>query len=90
MLKDRGFNAPPAGAATTCEEAERLERLVGLISSDPYVRVLLAQLRGELEADPARPQLLVTEPGVGYRLREPEGASRESTQPAPPPADRAR
>jgi two-component system KDP operon response regulator KdpE len=35
-----------------------------------YVRVYMAQLRQKLEADPARPRLLVTEPGVGYRLRE--------------------
>ena len=35
-----------------------------------YVRVHLAELRKKLEADPARPKLIVTEPGVGYRLRE--------------------
>jgi two-component system KDP operon response regulator KdpE len=35
-----------------------------------YVRVYLAQLRQKLEADPARPRLLVTEPGVGYRLKD--------------------
>jgi two-component system KDP operon response regulator KdpE len=29
----------------------------------------MAQLRLKLEADPARPQYLITEPGVGYRLR---------------------
>jgi two-component system KDP operon response regulator KdpE len=34
-----------------------------------YVRVYVAQLRQKLEADPARPRLLVTEPGVGYRLK---------------------
>jgi len=34
-----------------------------------YLRVYMAQLRHKLEADPARPRLLVTEPGVGYRLR---------------------
>jgi two-component system KDP operon response regulator KdpE len=34
-----------------------------------YVRVYLAQLRQKIEADPARPRLLLTEPGVGYRLR---------------------
>lgn len=28
----------------------------------------MAQLRQKLEADPSRPRLLVTEPGVGYRL----------------------
>jgi two-component system, OmpR family, KDP operon response regulator KdpE len=35
-----------------------------------YVRVYMAQLRRKIEHDPARPRLLVTEPGVGYRLRE--------------------
>jgi two-component system KDP operon response regulator KdpE len=35
-----------------------------------YVRVYMAQLRRKIEADPARPQLLATEPGVGYRLRD--------------------
>ncbi len=33
-----------------------------------YLRVYIAQLRQKLEADPARPQIIVTEPGVGYRL----------------------
>jgi len=36
-----------------------------------YVRVHMAELRKKIEGDPARPKLLVTEPGVGYRLREP-------------------
>jgi two-component system KDP operon response regulator KdpE len=34
-----------------------------------YLRVYIRQLRGKLEADPARPTLILTEPGVGYRLR---------------------
>ena len=33
-----------------------------------YLRVYMAQLRHKLEADPARPRYLLTEPGVGYRL----------------------
>jgi two-component system, OmpR family, KDP operon response regulator KdpE len=33
-----------------------------------YLRVYMGQLRQKLERDPARPELLVTEPGVGYRL----------------------
>jgi two-component system, OmpR family, KDP operon response regulator KdpE len=37
-----------------------------------YLRVYMAQLRHKLERDPTRPRLLTTEPGVGYRLREPE------------------
>jgi two-component system, OmpR family, KDP operon response regulator KdpE len=35
-----------------------------------YVRVHMAELRKKIETDPARPRLLVTEPGVGYRLRD--------------------
>jgi two-component system KDP operon response regulator KdpE len=33
-----------------------------------YLRVYMAHLREKIEADPSRPELLVTEPGVGYRL----------------------
>ncbi len=33
-----------------------------------YLRVYMAQLRHKLEAEPSRPRLLITEPGVGYRL----------------------
>lgn len=35
-----------------------------------YVRVHMAELRKKIEPDPSRPKLLVTEPGVGYRLRD--------------------
>jgi len=34
-----------------------------------YLRVYMAQLRHKLERDPTRPRLLLTEPGIGYRLR---------------------
>ena len=33
-----------------------------------YLRLYMGQLRAKLEADPADPQRLLTEPGVGYRL----------------------
>jgi len=35
-----------------------------------YLRVYMAQLRRKIEEQPARPRFLITEPGVGYRLRE--------------------
>ena len=35
-----------------------------------YVRVHMAELRKKVEADPARPTLILTEPGVGYRLHD--------------------
>jgi len=34
-----------------------------------YLHVYMGQLRAKLEAEPARPRLLLTEPGVGYRLK---------------------
>jgi len=34
-----------------------------------YLRVYMRQLRNKLEANPAQPQYLLTELGVGYRLR---------------------
>ncbi len=35
-----------------------------------YLRLYMGQLRAKLEANPADPQRLLTEPGVGYRLGE--------------------
>jgi two-component system KDP operon response regulator KdpE len=40
-------------------------------SETHYLRVHVAHIRAKIEADPSRPRLLLTEPGVGYRLREP-------------------
>lgn len=39
--------------------------------STSLLRVYMANMRRKLELDPARPRLLHTEPGVGYRLQEP-------------------
>ena len=36
-----------------------------------YLRLYMGQLRAKLEVHPADPHLLLTEPGVGYRLAEP-------------------
>jgi len=35
-----------------------------------YLRLYMGQLRAKLEADPADPQLLLTETGIGYRVAE--------------------
>ncbi len=37
-----------------------------------YLRVHVAHIRSKLEPDPSRPTYLITEPGVGYRLRDPD------------------
>jgi two-component system, OmpR family, KDP operon response regulator KdpE len=39
-----------------------------------YLRVHIAHIRAKLEPDPSNPAYLITEPGVGYRLREPVAA----------------
>ncbi|BAE50717.1 response regulator [Paramagnetospirillum magneticum] len=39
------------------------------VDDTAYLRVYVNQLRQKLEDDPARPRLIVTDPGVGYRLR---------------------
>ena len=53
-----------------------LERVWGPahVNQTQYLRVYMAQLRRKIEADPARPQLLKTETGVGYRLDAPESS----------------
>ncbi len=41
--------------------------------TDPqYLRVYVRQLRQKIEADPELPQYLLTETGIGYRLRAPD------------------
>ncbi|ODT31148.1 MAG: DNA-binding response regulator [Hyphomicrobium sp. SCN 65-11] len=37
-----------------------------------YLRVYVRQLRQKIEKDPERPQYLLTETGIGYRLRAPD------------------
>jgi two-component system KDP operon response regulator KdpE len=39
-----------------------------------YLRVHVAHIRAKLERDPSRPRYMLTEPGVGYRLRDPAAA----------------
>ncbi|NJN65377.1 MAG: response regulator [Chloroflexaceae bacterium] len=40
----------------------------GYAQESHYLRVYMGHLRRKLEANPARPRYLLTEPGVGYRL----------------------
>lgn len=50
-----------------------LERVWGGYAAENsrQLRVYINYLRRKLEADPARPRLIITEPGVGYRLQAP-------------------
>jgi two-component system, OmpR family, KDP operon response regulator KdpE len=44
----------------------------GYDSETHYLRVHVAHIRAKIEPDPSHPSHLITEPGVGYRLRYPE------------------
>jgi two-component system KDP operon response regulator KdpE len=43
----------------------------GSTENTQYLRVYMGQLRQKLELTPSRPAYLLTEPGVGYRLKTP-------------------
>lgn len=41
-------------------------------TEDHYLHVFIGQLRRKIEPNPSRPHYLLTEPGIGYRLRAPD------------------
>jgi two-component system KDP operon response regulator KdpE len=49
-----------------------LREVWGAETDVQYLRIYIRSLRQKIEADPDRPQLVVTEQGVGYRLRAPD------------------
>jgi two-component system KDP operon response regulator KdpE len=46
-----------------------LKQLWDELTDAQYLRVYVRQLRQKIEADPERPQFVLTETGIGYRLR---------------------
>jgi two-component system KDP operon response regulator KdpE len=62
--------AQHAGRVLTHEHLLRQVWGPGYTQQHHYLRVYMAQLRHKLEQDPSRPRYLLTEPGVGYRLRD--------------------
>jgi two-component system KDP operon response regulator KdpE len=63
------FLAQHAGRVITHGHLLRSVLGSGYEDSTGTLRVYVAGLRKKLEADPSQPRLLITEPGVGYRLR---------------------
>jgi len=59
-------------AGKVITHGQLLEEVWGRRGADHthYLRVHMAALRRKVEADPARPRWLVTEQGIGYRLRD--------------------
>lgn len=57
-----------AGRVVTHRQIMTSIRGVGAPMDPQFVRVLVGQLRQKLETDAASPRILLTEPGLGYRL----------------------
>ena len=49
-----------------------LSQLWSDLTDAQYLRVYVRQLRQKIEADPERPHYILTETGIGYRLRAPD------------------
>jgi two-component system KDP operon response regulator KdpE len=49
-----------------------LGELWDALTDAQYLRVYVRQLRQKIEADPERPHYILTETGIGYRLRAPD------------------
>jgi two-component system KDP operon response regulator KdpE len=49
-----------------------LKELWSELTDAQYLRVYVRQLRQKIEADPELPQFVLTETGIGYRLRAPD------------------
>jgi two-component system KDP operon response regulator KdpE len=49
-----------------------MKELWNELTDAQYLRVYVRQLRQKIEADPERPNLVLTETGIGYRLRPPD------------------
>jgi two-component system KDP operon response regulator KdpE len=60
-----------AGKVLTHRQLLRQVWGVGYDQEAHLLRVNMSNLRRKLEPDPARPIYILTEPGVGYRLRMP-------------------
>ena len=58
-------------AGKVLTHAHMLREVWGSAADAQYLRVYIRQLRQKLEPDPERPRYILTETGVGYRLREP-------------------
>lgn len=62
-----------AGKVLTHRQLLRAVWGVGYESDPHLLRVNISNLRRKIEHEPARPQYIINEPGVGYRLREAPG-----------------
>jgi two-component system KDP operon response regulator KdpE len=69
-----------SNAGKVVTHRQLLKEIWGPVHHDDiqYLRVFVRKLRTRIEADPARPRYLLTELGVGYRLRTPDQLASSS------------
>jgi two-component system KDP operon response regulator KdpE len=63
------FMARQAGRVITHGHLLREVFGQGYADANAVLRVHIASLRKKIEPDPTRPRVIITEPGIGYRLR---------------------
>jgi two-component system, OmpR family, KDP operon response regulator KdpE len=63
------FMASQAGRVITHGHLLRTVFGDGYVDANAVLRVHIASLRKKIEPDPGRPRIILTEPGIGYRLR---------------------
>src|SRR6266566_4474701 len=68
----REHSAVPIIVLTALDAESDKVTALDLGADAEYLRVYINRLRQKLEADPANPRYLLTEPGVGYRFVAPE------------------
>ena len=59
-------------AGKVLTHAHLLREVWGTAADPQYLRVYVRQLRQKLEPEPERPRYILTETGVGYRMRAPD------------------
>jgi two-component system KDP operon response regulator KdpE len=62
----------------------------GYVHNVQYLRILVRKLRQKIEQDPARPEILLSESGVGYRLQPSMEKTHLSSKGQSPRAQRRR
>jgi two-component system KDP operon response regulator KdpE len=87
-LEFKLLRALAENAGRACSRRMLLSRVWGdeFVDRPQYLRLYMGYLRQKLEKDPARPRLLRTDWGYGYRLVVPRKSARRVTKPAFRPA----
>ena len=73
-LSPKEYDLPVSWCSTPARSPHKflLGELWDDLTDAQYLRVYVRQLRQKVEKDPEQPQYVLTETGIGYRLRAPD------------------